>query len=146
MLGKKYENILTFDTFKIFPPLKKCLYFCKLDDRWHSTLIKKNWLDRQNIGFLRNTQDLLYQKKVKCTSSPVNLLNPNLTFRNPLQVNSTTVQSRHPPFAVRHSLLNMAERVVQSTKQNYIRQCDGYQIQSNSNISTYVYDLKLISL
>ena len=36
----------------------------------------KNWLARQNITFLRNTQTLLYQKNCKHTPSPVNLLYP----------------------------------------------------------------------
>ena len=30
----------------------------------------ENWLDRQKMGFLRNTEDLLYSQKSKVLSSP----------------------------------------------------------------------------
>ena len=67
----------------LFSPKKVCTFTNWTIDRaqhWFN----KNWLDRQNIGFLSNTYNLLYKKKVKCTSSPVNLLYTLMYFNSKL--------------------------------------------------------------
>ena len=57
-------------------------------DSQHPEHDKKNFnatIVRQNLGFLRNTQDLsYYQKKVKCTSSPESIYFTQFAMRNPV--------------------------------------------------------------
>ena len=70
ILKEKIESSFTFGTFKLFLQQKKFAHLQIGPQMAHNIDYKKNRLYWQKMGFLRNTQDLLYQKKSKCISSP----------------------------------------------------------------------------
>ena len=82
---KIFGSSFTFVTYKLFFAKLFFKFLHIILQRAHNIKKTKNWLDRQNIGFLRNTQDLSYQKKVKCTSSPESIYFTQFAMRHPVE-------------------------------------------------------------
>ena len=84
MLKKKFESSFTFVTFKLFLNQKKFAHFQIGPQMVHNIDSKKNCFGRHKMGFLRNTQDLLYQQKSKSIPSPEENYSVHFALRYPV--------------------------------------------------------------